>query len=264
MRCFIEINQLKYLEYWDYTIFIIRKTNLIYALYFRLLIIFIGTSKFSIAESFTVQTDQKIGLQYVFKDTNSNDWIRVNKTLNSSNFEDELRDMEAKRPNAVNITLNNNEKMTKAFFSANLDSVENLKISKATITDLNLLANMKSLKSIDLTNNIFNRTQLQMFGNNSIFPNLECITLKQLSLMDKLGLNGRNCGVNKTTLIMNFALKGDCECGKRNDVDGPEVENLEIKQPAQKPPAKLPILDWILITLIISGIICFIVVSVLH
>jgi hypothetical protein len=118
---------------------------------------------------------------------------------------------------------------------------------------------MKSLKSIDLTNNIFNRTQLQMFGNNSIFPNLECITLKQLSL-DNLGLNGRNCGVNKTTLIMKVALKGDCECGKRNDVDGPEVENLEIKQPAQKPPAKLPILNWILI---IFGIIfCLVVIAV--
>jgi hypothetical protein len=185
------------------------------------------------AESFPLQlnpANQSIGLQYEFKDANSNEWTRVNKTLNQSNFEDELNNMESKKPIAINVTLNDNESMTTKFFSRNLDFVESLKISKATIPDLNYFkrTNLSSLLLLDLSDEIrFAKTQSTEFGD--VFPNLECVRIKKFDL-EKLTLNGGKCW-EKTKTIMKVSLKGSCECGLKKDVTGTEKEYLKIKAP---------------------------------
>ncbi len=163
--------------------------------------------------------------------------------------------MESKKPIAINVTLNDNELMTSKFFSRNLDFVECLKISKATITDLNYFkrTNLSSLLLLDLSDEIrFAKTQSTEFGD--VFPNLECVRIKKFDL-EKLALTGGNCW-EKTKTIMKVSLKGSCECGLKKDVTGTEKEYLKIEAPDPEPQQETNIILIIcLVNLFIIGVI---------
>jgi hypothetical protein len=173
---------------------------------------------------------------------------------NSLNFEE----MDAEKSDLTFRNFKRDETMTTKFFLSNHDSIKYLKITNAIIPDLKIFAksNMTSLLLLDLTKNAYNRQQIQLLSDKSIFPKLKCFIIEQLSFIEK-GLNGRKCDSDKARNIVLIGLNG-CDCGIDKIVNGTE-NNLKIKTSDNKPHSSIISIFVVVSTLVI--VVSFLVIK---